>query len=196
VKADANHDWGGDEGSELRAALRGWHVPPPPTEIEDALRREFRGRRVRRRPAAWLSLAAAVVLLAAWQIVSARLAGRPSIARVAAPGVAAIAMPSPPLGLSLPEPEARRGAPVHTTARRTARVAAVPKTVAPVVVVEPAQAELLTEFGRRAWEKEEAAPGASLPRMPAAEAPAYRAEWQEVAGEWPAVQVAVPKSER
>ena len=64
------------------------------------------------------------------------------------------------------------------------------------VVVEPAQAELLVELGRRAWERTEAAPGASLPKMPAGEAPAYRAEWKEVAGEWPAVQVVVPTSGR
>ena len=185
MKADANHDWNDDEGAELRAALRGWTVPPPPTGIEDALRREFRRRRLRRPSAVWLSLAAAVVLLAAWPFVSARLGGRPSVARV----------PSQPLGPSAAEP--RREAPIRTTARQASR-AAVPNAVKPepVVVVEPAQAELLAEFGRRAWERAEAAPGASLPRMPAEEAPAYRAEWEEMAGVWPAMQVAVPKSER
>jgi len=186
MKADANHDWNDDEAAELRAALRGWTVPPPPTEIEDALRGEFRRRRLRRRPAMWLSLAAAVVVvtLAAWPFVSTRLGGRPSVARV----------PSPTLGPSAPEPP--RNAAIRT-ARRAVRSAALPKAMKPEpVIVEPAQAELLAEFGRRAWERAEAAPGASLPRMPAAEAPAYRAEWEEMAGVWPAMQVAVPKSER
>src|SRR6185436_9724059 len=186
MKADANHDWNDDEAAELRAALRGWTVPPPPTEIEDALRGEFRRRRRRPPSAVWLSLAAAVVLLAVWSFVSARLGGRPSVARV----------PSQPLGPSAADE--RRSEPIRPTARRASRATAVPNAVKPepAVVVEPAQAELLAEFGRRAWERAEAAQGASLPRMPAAEAPAYRAEWEEVAGEWPAVQVVVPKSER
>src|SRR6185503_9167071 len=163
MKADANHDWNDDEAAELRAALRGWTVPPPPTEIEDALRREFRRRRPRRPSAVWLSLAAAVVVvtLAAWPLVSSRLGGRPSVAR----------FPSQPLGPSAPDE--RREAPIGTTARRASRAAAVLNAVKPepAVVVEPAQAELLAEFGRRAWERAEAAPGASLPRMPVAEAP-------------------------
>jgi hypothetical protein len=194
VKADAGQDWDDEEGRELREALRGWRVPPPPTDIEDTLRREFRSRRLRRRPAAWLSLAAAVVLLAAWPLLSARLRGKQSVAPVPPPAVAATALPSPPLAQAAPEP--RRDAPIRTTERRLGRAAALPKAVEPVVVVEPAQAELLAEFGRRAWERAEAAPGAVIPRMPASDAPAYRAEWQEVAGVWPAMQVVVPKSER
>src|SRR6185503_15358649 len=111
MKADANHDWDDGEAAELRAALRGWTVPPPPTEIEDALRREFRRRRPRRPSAVWLSLAAAVVVvtLAAWPLVSSRLGGRPSVAR----------FPSQPLGPSAPDE--RREAPIGTTARRESR---------------------------------------------------------------------------
>jgi hypothetical protein len=66
----------------------------------------------------------------------------------------------------------------------------------PAVVVEPGQAELLAELGRKAWERTEAGPGASLTSMTAGKAPAYRAEWVEVAGEWPAVQVVVSTSGR
>jgi hypothetical protein len=35
-----------------------------------------------------------------------------------------------------------------------------------------------------------------VPAMSRVEAPAFRAEWEDVSGEWPAVQVVVSKSGR
>jgi hypothetical protein len=63
----------------------------------------------------------------------------------------------------------------------------------PAVVVEPDQARLLAELGRAAWQRTEAA-DAAVPGT--GEAPSLRAEWEEVAGEWPAVQVVVSESGR
>jgi hypothetical protein len=184
VKADARRHWDDDGGDDrLREALSGWTVAPPPPELEDALRREFRSRRARRRPAPWLSIAAALAMLAAWPLVSARLGRKPTptLPRLPAPVAASSLPPAPPIRPT-PRPAVRRVAP--------------PKAAEPPVVVEPAQAELLAAFARTAWERTEAEPGTSLRTMPTAEAPTYRAEWEEVAGVWPAQQVVVPKSER
>jgi hypothetical protein len=48
----------GPEREALRAFLRQWHVPGPPPDIEEDLRRTFRRRRSGRRPVVWLALAA------------------------------------------------------------------------------------------------------------------------------------------
>jgi hypothetical protein len=192
MKADARPDGRDDGGREpLRAVLQGWSVPPVPAEIEDALRQEFRGRRPQRWRglAVWLSLAAGFGLLAVWPLVAARLERRPA----AAPAPSSSASASGHASSSVEPPAA---SPDPSTARRTRVGRRVPGLKAPVVVVEPSQAELLAEFGRGAWERPQAPPGASLSRMPAGDAPTYRAEWEEVAGEWPAVQMVVPTSER
>lgn len=192
MKADAKPGRGDDGGREpLRAVLQGWSVPPPPAEIEAALRREFRGRRWHRRRglAAWLSLAAGIGLLAVWPLVSARPVSRSAVASVpsfrpSASGHASASIQPP------------ADSPNPSTVRRTRVGRRVPGLKARVVVVEPSQAELLAEFGRSTWERPEAPPGASLSGMPARDAPTYRAEWEEVAGEWPVVQMVVPTSER
>lgn len=186
MKENARPDpGGGPERDELRATLQSWKAPAAPAELESALRREFRQRRPRRHRAVWLSLAAALALLAAWPIVAPRLQERAATAHTPPP------TPPPPRL----EPAAPRTA--SAAARPVAnRRAVTVKPPVPAVVVEPGQAELLAELGRKAWERTEAGPGASLPSMTAGEAPAYRAEWEEVAGEWPAVQVVVSTSGR
>jgi len=199
MKADARTDPGdGPERDELRETLQLWKAPAAPAELEDSLRREFRGRRPRRQAVLWVALAAGLVLLAAWPLIAPRLERRPAAMPV--PSASAMTATAAPLALKAPPPglqpaEAPRaalavGRPVAD--QRPARR----KPKEPAVVVEPRQAELLAELGRRGWERTEAGPGASLPNMPAAEAPAYGAEWEEVTGEWPAVQVVVPRSGR
>jgi hypothetical protein len=192
VKEDSRLDaGGGPERHELRETLQSWKAPEAPAELESALRREFRQRRPRRQRTVWLLLAAALGVLAAWPIVSARLKERPT----APSRAASIATPLAPL----PQPRLEPAAPsaAAATAPPAANRRATPKKPAVLaVVVEPGQAELLTELGRRGWERTEAGPGASLPSMSVAEAPEYRAEWEEVAGEWPAVQVVVSTSGR
>jgi hypothetical protein len=203
VKEDARPDpGGGPERDELRETLRSWKTPEAPAELESELRREFRQRRPRRRlGTVWLSLAAVLGLLAVLPIVAARLKERPSVRSVqsasATPPSRAATAATPPT--PLPQPRLQPAAPATPSAGGrpiAGRRAATKKPAVPAVVVEAGQAELLAELGRRGWERTEAGPGASLPNMPVAEAPAYRAEWEEVAGEWPAVQVVVSTSGR
>jgi hypothetical protein len=201
VKQNARSDpGGGPERDELRETLQSWKAPKAPAELEGTLRREFRQRRPRRQRAVWLSLAAALALLAAWPIVAPRLQERAatpvdsaSATVPAAPTAAHTPQPTPPPPRL--EPATRRTA--SAVARPVVnRRAVTGKPPVPAVVVEPGQAELLAELGRKAWERTEAGLGAFLPSMAAGEAPAYRAEWEEVAGEWPAVQVVVSTSGR
>jgi hypothetical protein len=56
------------------------------------------------------------------------------------------------------------------------------------VVVEPDQAALLAELGRKVWETRQAAPGTAIPQMPEGDVPRYRDEWQTVASESPFVE--------
>jgi hypothetical protein len=196
MKSDAKPDRHDDEGREpLRELLRGWSVPPVPAEIEDALRQEFRRRRPRRPRVVWLSLAAAA-LLAAWPLASS-IGGKGAVAP-APPANPAVA-PSRPQPLAATSahgavaPVAGVRSPVGRTPTRNVLQA---RPEEPAVVVEPAQAELLAELGRAVWARTESAPGGSLQGMPAEETPAYGAEWEELAGEWPAVQVVVPRSGR
>jgi len=203
MKTNARPDWDDEaEREPLRAVLRGWRVPAPPAEIEDALRLAFRRRRARPRLAVWLSAAAAVALAAAWPLVAPHLGRKP-------------AAPSPAASTGLPAPPADRLESAAPSAPPVAQVEPAQPTVAlarsrgvaslraaraqkaqPAVVVEPHQAELLAEFGRTALRGTHAAPGASMPPMPETQTPAFRAEWEEVAGAWPAVQVAVSESGR
>jgi hypothetical protein len=192
MKADARPDRRDDGGREpLRAVLSGWSVPAVPDEIEAALRQELRRRRPHRRRglAVWLSLAAGFGLLAVWPLVAARSARGPAAAPVPSSGASASGHASS--SVELPDTS-----PGPSPARSTSGGRRVPGRKAPVVVVEPSQAELLAELRRSAWERPEAPPGASLSRMPEGDTPTYRAEWEEVAGEWPAVQVVVPMSGR
>lgn len=192
MKAHARRDEeSGPERDVLREALQRWKAPTAPAELEHALRREFRRRFPRRQRAMWLSVAAGLGLLAAWPVIAPRLKGRPAAtplhsASATAPTEAPTAAP----------PRLEPAAPQAALARPATQRAGSRKSPEPAVVVEPGQAELLAELGRRAWERTEAAPGASLPSMAAEEALRYRAEWEEVAGEWPAVQVVVSTSGR
>jgi hypothetical protein len=191
MKQDARRDWDdGGERDELRTLLREWRAPQAPAAIEDALGRELRVRRPRPRVGMWLSLAACLALLASWPLVAPRRGAGP-----AAPTPHAVAKAVAPVA---PKPEPAPPASARTV---SARPALEPRAVRPrpkgaVVVVEASQAELLAEFGRRAWATPQAAPAAAMPRLNGAEAPAYRGEWEEVAGEWPVVQVVAPISGR
>jgi hypothetical protein len=195
----------GPERAALRAFLRHWHVAGPPPDLEEDLRRTFRRRRSSRRPVVWLALAAGITLFVLSQAVPT---GRPIPPE--RPVVAASPRPAP----SVP-PES------SPTIRAEAAAAPVPparvlRAQAPApteheVIVEPGQAELLAQFGRelRTLQQEAPrttplrietvpadAPEAPIPQMPAMDAPAYRATWETVEGEWPFVHRAVPGSGR
>ncbi len=197
----------GPEREALRAFLRHWHVAGPPPDVEEDLRRTFRRRRRSgRRPLVWLALAAGLTLLALWQV---RVAGRP-------------VPPELPVAVTSPRP-APSAAPEARPVLSAAGVAAAPAPPAgvrrgpvrspaePEVIVEPGQAELLAQLGRelRTVQQEAPrttpvlietvpadAPEAPIPQMPATNAPAYRAAWETVEGEWPFIHRAVPGSGR
>jgi hypothetical protein len=159
-------------------------VPEAPAEIEEALRRELRKRRSTPRVGLWLSLAACLALTAAWALFASRRPAAPA----EVPSTLAAARPVEPAA-----PAPLRSAP--------ARAAAEPRSPGrrpkePAVVVEASQAELLAEFGRRAWATPMAASAPARPESNAAEAPAYRGEWKEVAGVWPVVQMVEPMNGR
>ena len=198
MRADAKPEPdGGWEREGLRKTLQSWTAPAPPAELEHALRREFRRRRPRRQPGVWMSLAAVLGVLAAWPIVAPRLKGRPAAPVHSASATAPAAPIAEPTAAPMPVPSRLEpAAPRIASAVAAGRREATSRSPEPAVVVEPGQAELLAELGRRAWERTEAGPGASLPSMAAGEAPAYGVEWEEVAGEWPAVQVVVSTSGR
>lgn len=178
----------GEERAELRARLREWSVPEAPAGMEDALRREIRKRRSRPRAGLWLSLAACLALTAAWPLFAPRRGSGP--AEVSTPSKAAIESSAPKL-----EPAARPSPPSRASRAAAGSRSPRPRPKPPAVVVEASQAELLAEFGRRAWETPQAA-AATIPAWTGAEAPAYRGEWEEVAGEWPAVEIVAPMSRR
>jgi hypothetical protein len=188
------------EPEVLRAFLRQWHVPGPPSDLEEDLRGTFR-RRSRRRPVTWLALAAGLALVALSQFVLVR---RP--APVARPATTASPRPATPVppepGPVLTRPER---AAVAASAARGRRVPA-PSTTEPEVIVEPSQAELLARLGRELQALRPAEPATALPRIEtvpagapeapipkvlAAEARSYRAEWETVAGEWPLIHRSV-----
>jgi len=198
---------GGPEREDLRSFLRHWRVTGPPPDIEEGLRRAFRRRRPDRRRIVWLSLAAGLALAALSQLVPT---GPP------VPTERPVVVGSP-----RPAPPAPRGAaPVEPRAGETPAALASPARVrrppaAPVterdVMVEPGQAELLVELGRKLWTVRQAAPGTTMPRietvpadapetpipqMRATDAPPYRATWETVAGEWPFIHRSIPGSGR
>ncbi len=184
MKAEARPDAGdGPERDELRAILRQWRVPEAPPEIEDQLRLSFRRRRSPRRRALWISLAAGLTMLAAWQM---RSPDRPS--RPASPQAPVAAVPSLAEPLRTVEPDRVSGSTpaVAEQGRVRRRPVAAPKE--PEVVVEPDQAALLAELVRTWSGTRQAAPGTAIPQMPEVEVPRYLEEWQTVAGEWPLVQ--------
>jgi len=178
MKQDTKLDRGdGPERDELRAQLRRWTVPAAPPQIEDALRREFRRRRSRRRGALWVPLAAAATLIVAWQMWSTDVPHRSL-----SPQPPVVVLPSPEVPLPTAEPE-RVSAPTPTVAEagRTPR-RSIPEPKEPEVVVEPDQAELLAELSRRTWGVRHALPGTTISAMSEAEPPQYRGEWAAVAG--------------
>jgi hypothetical protein len=196
----------GPERETLRAFLRHWHVPGPPPDIEEDLRRTFRRRRRSgRRPIVWLALAAGLALVALSQVVPRRPAPPERRVAVASPRPA---LPVPPES----NPMASRAG-VAAAPAQSARVrrAPVPSPTELEVIVEPGQAELLAQFGRELRTVQQEATGttpprietvpadareASIPQMPATDAPAYRATWETVAGEWPFMHRSVPDSGR
>ncbi len=195
------------EREALRALLWHWHVAGPPPDIEEDLRRTFRRRRrSRRRPVVWLALAAGLALLALSQVVPK---GRP-----VAPERPVVVTPPRPAPTVAPESGAivgRVGAAAAPAARSRLRRAHVQSPTEHEVIVEPGQAELLAQLGRelRTVQQEAPrttpvrietvaadAPEAPIPQMRATNAPAYRAAWETVEGEWPFMHRAVPGSGR
>jgi hypothetical protein len=183
MKQDAESDRGGrPERDELRALLGHWTAPAPPPEIEDALRREFRRRRSRRWRALWVPLAAAATLIVAWQMRSTDVPLPPP-----SPESPLAALPSPGAPPRTALPESVSGpTPAVAEAGRTPR-RPIPAPKEPEVVVEPDQAALLVELGRKLSGTRQAIPGTAIPQMPEVEVPRYLEEWQTVAGEWPLV---------
>jgi hypothetical protein len=197
----------GPERAALRAFLRHWHVAGPPPDIEEELRRTFRRRRSRRRPVAWLALAAGLALLALWQVTPT---GRPVPPErpvvVATPRPAPSVPPEPsPVAVGRAEAAAAPASPARL------RRVPVPPATESEVIVESGQAGLLVQLGRELQTLRQAEPGgtpppietvpadapeAPIPKMHAAEAPSYRAEWETVAGEWPFIHRFVPGSGR
>lgn len=209
MKANLTPDPEDGPGREaLRAFLRQWHVAGPPPDIEEDLRRAFRRRQRRpsRRPAVWVALAAGVALVVLSLVVTTRrprAPGRPVVAVSPEPA------PTVPPGSS-PAVRGTRIAAAPTDPPRV-RQAPVPSLTEPEVIVEPGQAPLLLQLGRelRTVQQEAPrttplhietvpadAPEAPIPRMPATDAPAYRAAWETIEGEWPFIHRAVPGSGR
>jgi hypothetical protein len=205
MKADLHSMGGGEPGrEELREWLRQWNVPAPPPQIEEDLREAFRRRRPKHGPAFWLILAAAAVLIAVWWIGSR---GRAVVPVPAGTPVAEGSPPPPRVeGVRPPAPTTAPAAlPTAASARPApGRRRAVPRP--PEVIVEPGQARLLADLGRRFGEVRSAVPGAAIPSaaeawvaapstvptMEATGVPAYQGEWETVAGDWPYVHVPRP----
>ncbi len=198
----------GPEREALRAFLRQWPVPGPPPDIEEDLRRTFRRRRRRsgRQPVVWLALAAGLALLVLSQVVPK---GRPVAPE--RPVVVASPRPAPTLVPESSPIMSRAGVAAAPAPSARVRRARVPAPAEHDVIVEPGQAELLAQLGRELRTLQQEAPRttslrigtvpadaqeASIPRMPATDAPAYRATWETVEGEWPFVHRAVPGSGR
>jgi hypothetical protein len=140
-------------------------------------------------------LAAGLACLAAWPLVTPERAARPAEAPAPSATSGSRGSDTPGLPMSADVPGSL-GAPLPAPAAVAGRRAAGAPPPRSAVVVEPAQAELLAEFGRRAWETPAASTGAAPVGLIVEEAPPYRGEWQELAGEWPAVQVVEPSSGR
>jgi hypothetical protein len=184
MKENAKPDWGdGSERDELRAMLRHWPAPATPPEIEDVLRREFRRRRSRRRRALWVPLAVAATLLMAWQMRSLDVPRPP-----ARPEVPVAAAPSPAAPLPTVEPDRVLGQTRALAEPVRVRRRPIQGPKEPEVIVEPGQAALLAELGRKLSGTRQAIPGTTIPQMPEVEVPRYLEEWQAVAGEWALVQ--------
>jgi hypothetical protein len=185
MKTDARRDEeSGPELGTLRETLRRWPTPAAPAELERALLREFRRRHPARKRAMWVSLAAAATLLVAWQL------RRGDEATKALPPQAAATVAPVPLAPAI-EPAARDRVPRSTVAAAGAsrpRPRSVPRTSGPRVIVEPNQAALLVELGRKVWGTRQAVPGTVIPQMPEGDLPRYRDEWQTVAGQSSFVQ--------
>jgi hypothetical protein len=197
----------GPEREALRAFLRHWHVAGPPPDLEEDLRRTFRRRRRWvRQPVVWLALAAGIVLVVLSRAVPTGPpvpAERPAV--TASPRPAPSAAPESGPTVSRADVAAAPAPPARV--RRTP----VPPATEREVIVEPGQAELLTQLGRelRVVQQEAPrttslrietvpadAPEAPIRHMQATDAPAYRAAWETVEGEWPFVHRAVPGSGR
>jgi hypothetical protein len=211
MKTDRTRGSGDDpERERLRSILRDWPVPGPPADLEQDLRRAFRRRRRSGRPRLfWLSLAAGLALVALLRFVPAGPPVAP--APLERPAVIAPPHPAPPVP-PLSDQGMDRTTDVAAAAARTLRTRRAPGRPPSErdVIVEPGQAELLAQLGRRLRDVREAMPGAAALRaetLPAGavdlpiqdvrvtDPPPYRNEWEAVEGEWPSVRRAVPGME-
>ena len=168
--------------------LRHWQVPGAPPEMEEGLRRAFRAPACAAAPRA-VALAGGV-RDAARDVAALARGGACATSCGAGAGHAPASQPSPTQAVD--RDQASGSTSVAVPRARTRRPATPPRPE-PEVIVEPAQAELLAEFGRELWEARQAAPGATIPQMPDVEVLLYREEWEAVAGEWPQ---SVPIDER
>jgi hypothetical protein len=197
----------GPEREALRAFLRHWPVAGPPPDLEEDLRRTFRRRRRSvRQPIVWLALAAGLALVVLSEVVPTR---RPAPA--GPPVVVASPRPAPLAPAESGPTTVRPGAPAAPAPPTRVRRVPVPSPTEPEVIVEPGQAELLAQLGRELRTVQQEVPGATpprietvpadapeapIPQMRATDAPAYRATWETVAGEWPFIHRSVPDSGR
>jgi hypothetical protein len=198
MKTDARPDRDEEpEREELRALLRSWQAPGPPPGIEAGLRREFRRRRQpARRVLTWGALAAGLALLVAGLLAARRDSGGPAAPNTGTGQAAATTAPTPVPHTEAVGPtavssrlEVAAGRPREPERGVRDRVATESDRK---IVVEPGQAELLAQLGRRLWETQQAAPATEVVAMPEAYTPTtYRAEWQPVAGVWPQLQQSV-----
>jgi hypothetical protein len=168
--------------------------------MEDHLRRAFRRRRVPRRRARWLALAAAAAFLAAWPLLRRDVA--PPVP--AGSPAASLETPVPPTAPPVAEPASRAPVEPNPTRRRATTTSPPAREQ---VIVEPGQAELLVRFGERLQELRPPvtvlsgdevgvvpAHAAETPTLTAtaSEVPSYQAAWETVADEWPIAQLSAP----
>jgi hypothetical protein len=208
MKTDLTRGEGDDpERETLRSTLRDWQVPGPPADLERDLRRAFRRRRRSGGPRVlWLSLAAGLALVALLRFVPSGKPVPPTpLERPAALAPPRLAPPAPPPA----DRGAYEAADVAAAAARTPRTRRAPHSSpgGRDVIVEPGQAELLAQLGRRLRDVREALPGTAVPgveTLPAGapdlpiqdarvtDLPPYRNEWEAVAGAWPSMYRSVP----
>jgi hypothetical protein len=202
MKTDLTRGSRGDpEREALRSMLRDWQVPGPPADLEQDLRRAFRQRRRPSRPRVlWLALAAGLTLVVLSRVVPTRQTV-PS-ASPKGPG-ALIASPLPaPAAPPVSVGSVVRAPDVAVAATHAPRARRAPDSSPGDhdVIVEPGQAELLAQLGRRLGDVRQAMPGTAIPRVETLAAGAaelevqdvrvggllpHRSQWETVASEWP-----------
>jgi hypothetical protein len=205
MKTSRRIEWNEGPDDELRALLREWKTPAPPQQMERALAWRLRRRKAWRRGAPWLAAAACLALVFLGRLTSSPTAppSQESHVRDAAGEATPSAAGSPPPTLThVPQP-AGATSPGPATSRAL-RAAATARPDDPVLV-EPGQAELLTELTRDLRGAQQSPPGAPPPPIeviPAHSTPPiessadvelqpYQLRWESVGSEWPSMRRAL-----